>query len=418
MALLAIMALAGLSLAMVQIGASFSKETVSRIDDERAVYLAEGGLAESVFALRAGGTGVVASQAVPARLGQGIVWCTATPIDNNRTVVVASAAVGKGRASIEATIAPVAHPAQRYGLFSEEDMIIEPSSIIDSFDSSLGSYEDQLASLGGTHVNDDALLGSNHNIHVEKPSEIWGDVEPGPASLATSDDPDAISGSTSSAETTLSFDPVTTPSIPSQGPLLVVGGQTRVVPPGDHHYSVMDTGVDAHTIVQGPARIIADDWLLRSNAEFTFDASGGPIELYLTGDVKLASNSEIITTSLMATGVSVYLVGGPDQSVEFDSNSTFYGTIYGPEAEVEIASNFEVFGSIAARHIILNANSNIHYDEALLTGSAGQLIGYEIQTWREVEFPIPAMKTNRRDPFDIMGLDKNALQSPGALNGL
>jgi hypothetical protein len=263
----------------------------------------------------------------------------------------------------------VVHPAQRYALFSEEGLVIEPSSIIDSFDSTLGTYEDLLAISGGSHVNDLAIVGSNGNIHVEMPSEIWGDAEPGPGDLATSDDPDAISGSTGSSETTYSFDPVATPAIASSGPLMVLGSKTHVVPPGDYHFPVMETGVEARTIVQGPARVVVDEWLVRSNSEFVFDATGGAIEFYVTGSVDLASNSDIITPTKSATGVSVYLVGGPDQSVEFNSNSSFYGTIYGPEAEVHISSNFEVFGSVAARLIDIDANSNIHYDESLLNGS-------------------------------------------------
>ena len=416
MALLAIMTLAGLSLAMVQIGASYNAETQAEVDDERALYLAEAALAESVFAVRHGATGAVGTELAPARFGDGLVWSSAAVIDANRTVVTVAAAVGKGRAALEATVAPVAHPAQRFALFSEEDILIEPSSVVDSFDSSLGTYEDQLDAGGEDYVNDQAIVATNGNVHVEMPSEIWGDAQPGPAMLATSDDPDAISGSTTPSESTYSFDPVVVPAIASSGSFLNFSG-TRTLAPGDYDFSTLYTGVGARTIVRGPARLVVGDWTLRSNSRFTFDAAGGPIELYLTDDLALASNSTIVTTDFKATGVSVYLVGGPTQSVEFDSNSSFYGTIYGPEAHVHIASNFEVFGAIASRRITLDANSDIHYDESLLNGSAGQLIAFEVQTWRQVEFPVPLLRVDRRDPFSVLGLDRNALAGPGALNG-
>lgn len=418
MALLAIITLAGLSVAMVQIGASYNAETLAEVDDERALYLAEAAVAEAVFAVRHGATGDIGSAAAPARFGNGLFWSSATVIDANRTLVTIAAAVGKGRAALEATIAPVAHPAQRFAVFSDEDIVINPSSTIDSFDSSLGSYEDQLDASGDDHVNEASIVASNGNVHVENPSEIWGDAQPGPSKLATSDDPDAISGSTTPSESTYSFDPVSVPTFPSSGAFTNNSGP-KTLASGDYHFSSMLTGVGAKTTVKGPARIVVDgSWTLKSNAKFTFDATTGPIEFYLSGAVNLASNSTIITTDLRAIGVSVYLVGGPTQSVEFDSNSTFYGTIYGPQADVKIASNFEVFGAIAARHITLAANSNIHYDESLLNGSAGQLLTFDVQTWRQVEFPVPLMRVNRRDPFAVLGLDPQALQGPGALNGI
>ena len=418
MALLAIIMLAGLSVAMVQIGASYNAETLAEVDDERALYLAEAGLAESVFAVRLGATGAVGSELAPARFGDGLLWSSATVIDAHRTVVAVAAAVGKGRAALEATIAPVAHPAQRFAVFSDEDVVINPSSVVDSFDSTLGTYQDQLDASGEDHVNDAAIVASNGNVHVEMPSEIWGDAQPGPSMVATADDPNAISGSTTPSESTFSFDPVNVPSFPSSGAFLNNSGP-KTLAPGDYNFTSMYTGVGARTTVQGPARIVVSGkWTLRSNAKFTFDASTGPIEFYLGGAVDLASNSTMVTTDFKATGVSVYLVGGPTQSVEFDSNSSFYGTIYGPQANVHIASNFEVFGAVAARRITLDANSNIHYDEALLNGSAGQLITFEVQTWRQVEFPVPLLRVNRRDPFSVLGLDRNAMAAPGALNGI
>jgi hypothetical protein len=418
MALLAIITLAGLSVAMVQIGASYNAETLAEVDDERALYLAEAAVAEAFFAVRNGATGNIGSQAAPARFGNGLFWSIATPIDANRTLVTIAAAVGKGRAALEATIAPVAHPAQRFALFSEEDMVINPSSVVDSFDSTLGSYEDQLDALGGDHVNDASIVATNGNIHVEMPSEIWGDAQPGPSKLATADDPSAISGSTTPSESTYTFETVTVPTFPSSGAFTNNAGP-KTLASGDYHFTSMTTGVGAKTTIQGPARIVVDGtWQLKSNAKFIFDATTGPIEFFLAGSVDLASNSTIITTDLRAIGVTVYLVGGPTQSVEFDSNSSFYGTIYGPEAQVQIASNFEVFGAVAARHIELAANSNIHYDESLLNGSAGQLLTFEVQSWRQVEFPVPLMRVNRRDPFAVLGLDPAGLQGPGALNGI
>ena len=418
LALLTVISLAGLSLAMVQVGASFSRETVARLDDERALYLAEAAVAEAVFAIQNGGTGTVGSAANPARFGRGMFWSDSVAIDGNRRVVTIAAAQGKGRAAIEVIVTPQAHPAQQYALFSDKPITVEPSSVIDSFDSALGTYASQLAVSVTGYVNDQAVVSSNSGIHVEMPSEIWGDATPGPAQLATSDDPSAISGSTAPNDTTLHFDTVTVPTIPSSGTMSAWRGADVYVHPGDYNFTKMTVGVGSRMIVQGPARIVVDDWIIRSNAEFVFDSTSGPIELYVSGTVDLASNSTITTPSKSALDTSVYLVGGPTQSVVFDSNSEFYGTIYGPEATVEVDSNFEVFGSIAADEIVLAANTRVHFDEQLLGGSAGQLLTFGIQSWRRVDFPDRVLRVDRRDPFQVTGFDPNLLQSPADLNGI
>lgn len=414
LALLAVIALAGLSLAMVQIGASFSKEVVSRIDDERALYLAEAALAESVFSLRNGGTGSFASAAAPARYGYGMCWADAVPIDANRNVITIAAAVNKGRAAIEAVLTPTAHPAQQFAVFSNEPIIVEPSSMIDSFDSTVDTYANQLAASTTKHVNENAVLASNSSIHVENPSTIWGDAQPGPDQLATADNPSAISGSTTPSESILYFDPVIEPAIPPSGTLTSSKGKDVVLPAGDYNFTSVTVGGGSKMTIEGPCRILVDDWTIKSNSEFVFDATNGPIEWYVSGTVDLASNSTITTPTKSALATSVYLTGGYAQDVTFNSNSDFYGTIYGPEATVTIDSNFEVFGAVAANAIVIAANTYIHYDEALLNGSAGQLLTFAIQSWRRVEFPLQNLRIDRRDPFQVTGLDPALLGSPAS----
>jgi hypothetical protein len=196
--------------------------------------------------------------------------------------------------------------------------------------------------------------------------------------------------------------------IPSSGLLLVPPGS--VVPPGDHHFSAVDVIAGTLTI-QGPARIVMDDFRLRSNTNLVLDSSTGPIEIYGTDDFIVASNSTIVTTSQAATGVSLYLVGGPSQVVELKSNSAFYGVIYCPEGTVDIRSNFEVFGSVMADQLIVNANVKVHFDESLnATPPVNEQ--YILSSWCVTGLPATNLATSRLDPYSLLGLDPAAMWSP------
>jgi hypothetical protein len=343
---------------------------------------------------------------------------TSAGIDNGRKRLVAAAAVGKGRTAIEAIVTPVDVPAGQFALFSHEPVEVEPSTLIDSYDSSLGTYSDQLAAGADPWVDEDAVVGSNRWIHVDNSSQVHGDAQPGPGYMVTMDDPSGVSGSTTPSEITLDFDPIVVPALPSSGFLVVGSDDTLVLPSGDYRFSDLYVGTDGKLTIRGPARLVLDDWTLRSNAELVLDTLSGPIEMYVADEVSLRSNSSVVTTGQSAVGMTLFLTGGPDQEVELDSNSEFRGLIYGPLAEVEIHSNFEVFGAVAARRVDLQANVSLHYDEALAGGGVASLTGYRVQSWRPVPFPVPAMRSDRGDPFLLLGVDRDLLDGPGQLHDL
>ena len=138
--------------------------------------------------------------------------------------------------------------------------------------------------------------------------------------------------------------------------------------------------------VLGPARIVCDDFLLASNAEFQVDAQGGPVEVYVNNDFVMGSNTLASSLTQVASDLSFFLLSDNIQNedlVEFDSNSKLYGTIYAPNAFIKIDSNFELFGALVAKRVELNSNSKVHFDEALRRSSTGSTLGgWEVLCWR------------------------------------
>jgi hypothetical protein len=194
-----------------------------------------------------------------------------------------------------------------------------------------------------------------------------------------------VSGSTDPLEEPFPFPPIDTPVIsPSSGSL--VAGASTVLGPGDVHYdSILAAGGSTITIV-GPARVVAEDFLMKSNSELIFDATNGEIELYAEHDFVLESNSEVTTLSDSALDVTLFLNGdnikGGGDKVDLAANSDFIGAIYAPNAEFSLASNFTIYGSIMCGKLDLSSFGEIHFDEALLYDGYGATGELESKLWR------------------------------------
>jgi len=413
-AVLVLFALSALTVAFLRVGIAFNQSTQSRLDDERALLAAEAAVAESVAAMRAGGTGNVGREDAPAFYADGLLWVETDDVGNSLRRVRATAMVGSGRTSLEVLVFHYPPNFLTTALFSNQTLNVGASALIDSFDSVLGTYAAQVAASGGSFVGSGAVLQSNSDVQLSSAVDIHGDVHPGDDGVVAIPNSSDVSGSLQPSEEDRVLDPVVVPAIPIAGPQVVAGPLT--IPPGDHGWTTFEVTSGIVT-VQGPARLVLGDWTLRSNTTLVFDTSGGPVEVYVSGQATLASNSGIVTSGQTATDLALYFTGGPGQVVDLNSNAEFYGTIYAPQATVDISSNFEVFGAVAAELLILAANTQIHFDEALLDLVAGQE-EFFLTSWSVVELPDVRYRVDRTDPFRLLGVDPAALPVPGDAHDL
>ena len=410
MALLVVVLISGLTIAFLQIGVAFNREQSRRVDDERALFIAESGFQEAIHAMRMGGTGGIGTMAAPTRFGNGVMWVESSPAGVALTRLRSVGLCGSGRIAIEGIVFHYAPPLFTTALFSNESFQIESGVEIDSFDSSLGSYALQLAASGTGYVGSDAIAQSNGDVIVGSSVEVHGDIYPGQDESVDVPGSSTVTGSLQPNATDRFMPPVITPAIAATAPLSVPADGITTLSSGDYHFPSLVVSSGPLTI-EGPARLVVGDFDLQSNTDLILDNSGGPIEIYATGDFVLASNSDITTVTESAVGVSLYLVGGPTQVAVLSSNSQFYGTIYSPEGTVDVRSNFEVFGSIAANQLILNANVNVHFDEGL-TNPPPVPEDYFVAGWSITAMPTKALSVNRPDPIQLMGLDPAAMPSP------
>ncbi len=141
MSLITMAVVASLGAAYLQLVTSTAKRQSGELATLKAFYLAEAGLAESLYGVQLGRSGQVASIVSPAQFGGGLVWVNASQTKDNQIRLVSTAMWGPGRASLSYVMQP---RELTLGIFADEDLEIDQVLMIDGYDSGLGSYEDQL----------------------------------------------------------------------------------------------------------------------------------------------------------------------------------------------------------------------------------------------------------------------------------
>jgi hypothetical protein len=145
--------------------------------------------------------------------------------------------------------------------------------------------------------------------------------------------------------------------------------------------------------VRGPASIVASSLVLGSNSSIVVDDANGPVVFYVLDNFIMNSNATIRPSSDSPLSVTVNLLSdnviNPEvtvqlDTVDFDSNSKIWGTVYAPNARVVLDSNFELFGSLMARSLDMDSNATFHFDEALVDATANGAPVWETVGWREV----------------------------------
>ncbi len=132
--------------------------------------------------------------------------------------------------------------------------------------------------------------------------------------------------------------------------------------------------------------------------------------LYITGDVDMGQDSEIIldagkNASLIiyldgnwiadnssgvnnATGIPsnffLYGTGGPGQILNLKAKSEMFGSIYAPNADLTIYSGGDIYGAFVSRNFELKNPANFYYDVALREVSVlDEGVRYVINRWNE-----------------------------------
>jgi hypothetical protein len=383
-AVLFMLVLGGMAASLVAMNGAFHKEHQRSREATLAFYLAEAGLNEAYASLVTVGDVATKTIVYPKTLGQGTYSVEQLYGQDDDTVIrldrVRLRSVGdggEGPVGVELMTWKVPTGSFRWGIFGDQWVDIDSNSLVDSFNSNDGPYDP-------TAANDFCNVGSNGSINVDANSTIQGDAMVGPTGTLDDSDPGVtIAGETGMLSTPEPMPAIVVPSIASTGPLIVNGAMT--LPSGDRHYSTLTVNGGGTLTVMGPARLVLDSAVIKSNSTWIIDATNGPVEIYATGTFDLRSNSSITTIAQQARDISVNITSSnltpPASTIAFNSNSLFTGTIYAPNALVTLAANFQLYGAVKAEQVQIASNSQLHFDEDLLYDPNVPQV-YERLAWR------------------------------------
>ena len=392
-ALLGAIVLAGLAFGLVANGLGTERVREEHKSGLRAFYAAEAGLSDAWVQMSSGLIdpdddlpATIGTAEDPMTLGPMSYWVEIEQV-GQRSYALRSTGTNDGyQERLELMLSSQPTGFFRYACFGSEGVVLESNALIDSFDSTLGTYESQLDKESG-FARENGDVGSNEDILLRSNTEVHGDCNPGPEGVVDDSAPGTyISGSTEPAKELFVLPPIEVPAIASSGSR--TSNANLVLGPGEVHLTSLTMMGGTTLRIMGPATVVLDDLVLKSGASIVFDSAGGEIDLYGTGDFVLESNTNMTTLSDSAVDVTILLsgsnMGGKRDRLELSSNADFIGAIYAPDFTYKLRSNFDVYGSIICRQLTLSSNGEIHFDEALLYDDDGDEVNYDVVMWREL----------------------------------
>ena len=357
-------------------------------DGQQLQYAAETGLAEAFLELQLERDPVIGAPDAPREFSGARYFVEREDLGTRIYALQATAFDARNRERIELIVREIPDGFFRFAVFGDEGVLFDPSSFVDSYDSSMGTYDEQYDSNTG-HATEFGNVGSNVDIALRTNTEIYGSASPGPEHEVQFLGPNTVvTGSTDPAEGLVPLPPIEVPVIPSSG-AAVIKGTTLRLGPGDVHYSSLAVSSGGAIEIRGPARVVFDDLAMAANTRLTMLTTGGPVEIYGTGNFRLQSNSQLITHTSRPHDAAIYLTGNnldgrPRATIEFNANSDYTGLIYAPNARIEIQTMFQLYGSVMARQVALGSNSAIHFDVSLLFDDDNGPPEFEKISWRPI----------------------------------
>ena len=405
-----------MGMATLQVSLSSSREISTSVDDQRALFAAEAGIAESVAALSVGGTGGVGAMKTPAALGESLFWVEATDQGDGTIILESTALAGRGRVAIEVVVSSSneGEPLFAHALNSDEPLHFSSGSMVDSYDSSLGSYASQAINVtdGFTHAESNGQIASNSDIKLAGDGHVFGDATPGPSSTVDVGAQGYVSGSTLPALAPMIFPPIAFPPVPSAGNYTVPNNGSKTLPSGQYGFDQLTIGKGGVLTVEGPADLVLIGFEGGMDARLMIDATNGPVTVY-TDTYSHLKNFEAFPVAGSPMAVAFMIDQASD--LKFPNGAQIRGAYYAPNARVHFPSSGEVWGAISGRELHFAAKTMYHYDEVLSEhwtkpkdAGAGDV---ELLSWRKTAID-PSLLASRGNPFDSLGVTHKDVLHP------
>jgi len=238
--------------------------------------------------------------------------------------------------------------------FGDEEITLDNQVMIDSYDSSQGSYS-------ATHQNSDGNLRTNATetgkVTLGSQVKVYGDIMVGPGGC-----PAVVKGSgyTGSIKVASSNFPLPSVEVPSG---TYRGSKTirflNVLQPGVYD----DVTVDGGICILRKGDYVMENFTVKNGGIVFLINWRSPSKIFIKNSLNF-TNGAYVNINERPQKLSIY---GTDSATTFNMSNGVdaYVAIYAPKAVVNMDYYVDLYGGIAAKKINISNQSNLHHDRSL-----------------------------------------------------
>lgn len=270
-----------------------------------------------------------------------------------------------------------------------DNIILKSGTVVDTIDSTISMDPadcSERAIIGTNSVDPDSIvLNSGVTVNGDVVVGVGGDTATVIKDLgATMDRSYALT-------TAVEFPEVNPPAL--FGPntkIAVKSGEMTIGPGGDFpavgRFSAISLSNGAVLRVIGDCILyITGDVDMGNNSEIIIDSSkNAKLTVYIDGDWESDNGSGINNTTNKPSSFKLYGTGPVGQEIDLKAKSEFYGVIYAPDADLTVFSGGDIYGSFVTNNFELKNPANFLYDTSLKTVSVyDEGAHFVISRWSE-----------------------------------
>jgi hypothetical protein len=364
-----------------------------------AINVAEAGAEEALWELKFGGADFAGWSGVNPVSNSGELFAPGgekigeyyveveNPDDFSPVIEAVGYVPAQPGAVAERTVRIKAEGVKMFGkaVFGKEGVVMSSNARTDSYDSKLGLYnvngnKGTEGDIGTDATGSDppaVLMNSNARVN----GNVWIGMDGN-----TQTDIELKSNALINGRRKKSSSPTEMPavqgdsSLPAKPPIVLNGNDTATISSSGKYSTITLKSNSALTITADATIYITGALSLNSNSKLKI-ANGAKVEMYVDGSISFSSNTQVNNLSKDPTKFALYATDSLTSTVTYNSNTSFYGTLYSKNAPVVFNSNASLYGAIVGKDVELNSNATVHYDLALR--DVGPTLGYEISYWQE-----------------------------------
>ncbi|MFH1719470.1 MAG: collagen-binding domain-containing protein [Planctomycetota bacterium] len=192
---------------------------------------------------------------------------------------------------------------------------------------------------------------------------------------------------------------ITPPSLTVMGQTIAAKGETVTLTPDDNgqygNISLAKGGAQGGA-VPGVLEVTGGDVVLYITGDIDLGQDceivvrdDATLTLYVDGDIHCNENSGVNSESPPEEASTLKLYGTSDSTQDFDikAKSAWTGVIYAPNADIDLYAKGDAYGSVVANTFEFKAGGKYHYDEALRNVEVDdEAVRFVVTRWHEGDY--------------------------------